>query len=208
MTLTLLSDLRTGDRVKVIKTEPLNSSSMGNPAALVTLVNEHGNTFQRRTQRDGAVGYAIDNSEYRERWHVVELSRGGAIVSLRDAETLPAPSRPVTKAETQRRDREEARDRLRRIFPEGSRVAVVLTHVAPSGMSRRFLVLATVDGEIRDVSRLVVRAGVGQSPRGDKAGVTMTGTGMDMAFALVYELTHALHGAEAEMLRHDTIFGA
>ena len=53
-----------------------------------------------------------------------------------------------------------------------------------------------------------LRAGVGQSPRGGKAGVTMTGTGMDMAFALVYELTHALYGAEAETLRHDTIFGA
>ena len=127
----------------------------------------------------------------------------------RTSATVPAPSRPATKAETQRRDREEARDRLRRIFPEGSRVTVVHVFTSASGMSRRFLVLSTAaDGEILDVSRLVVRAGVGQAPRGGKAGVTMTGTGMDMAFALVYELTYALHGVGVETLRHSTIFGA
>ena len=49
-------------------------------------------------------------------------------------------------------------------------------------------------GEVRDLSHLITRAGIGSRPRGNGSGVTMRGAGMDMGFALVYNLAHALHG--------------
>lgn len=94
-------------------------------------------------------------------------------------------------------NRETAIEELRRILPAGSIVSTVVTHVSSSGMSRNILPLIPdpdFPGEVRNISRLVIHAGIGSKPRGNGSGVTMRGCGMDMGFALVYDLAHAIHG--------------
>lgn len=198
-------ELRTGDLVKVTSTRHAGTSRNGNPTLSVALVTEHGDTFTLRTSTDAGIAYGIGNPEYRDAWHAVELSRAGRIVALR-----PAPeSRPVTppsRAQVAREDRDAAREVLRKIFPRDAAVTVVLVHVSQSRMSRRFLVLANETDGIRDVSHLVLGAGVGTRPRGNAAGVTEPGTGMDMAFSLVYGLAGALYG-DGYALRHNAITG-
>ena len=198
-------ELTTGDLVKVTSATRIGTSANGNPTMSVNLVTEHGDTFTVRTSADADIAYGIGNSEYRDAWHTVELSRAGRLValgSIPESRTVAAPS----KAQAAREERESARALLRKIFPRDAAVTVVLVHVSQSGMSRRFLVLASEGDRIGDVSRLVVRAGVGTRPRGNAAGVTVSGIGMDMAFSLVYGLAGALYG-DGCALRHNTITG-
>ena len=198
-------ELTTGDLVKVTSATRIGTSANGNPTVSVNLVTEHGDTFTLRTSTDADIAYGIGNREYRDAWHAVELSRAGRIVAL-----FPVPeSRPVTppsKAQAAREDRDTARARLREIFPRDAAVTVVLVHVSPSGMSRRFLVLAGEGDRIGDVSHLVLRADVGTRPRNGAPGVVVPGTGMDMAFSLVYELAGALYG-DGYALRRIAITG-
>ena len=198
-------ELTTGDLVKVTSTTRIGTSANGNPTVSVNLVTEHGDTFTLRTSTDAGIAYGIGNREYRDAWHAVGLSRAGRIVAL-----SPVPeSRPVaapSKAQAAREDRDTARARLREIFPRDAAVTVVLVRVSPSGMSRRFLVLASEGDRTGDVSHLVLRAGVGTRPRNGAPGVVVPGTGMDMAFSLVYELAGALYG-DGYALRRDAIMG-
>ena len=199
-------ELATGDLVKVTGATRIGTSANGNPTTSVNLVTERGDTFTLRTPTDAGIAYGIGNREYRDAWHAVELSRAGRLVALRpvpESRPTPAPS----KAQAAREDRDAARARLREIFPRDAAVTVVLVHVSPSGMSRRFLVLASEGGRIGDVSHLVLRDGVGTRPRNGAPGVVVPGTGMDMAFSLVYELAGALYG-DGYALRHNTITGA
>lgn len=95
-------------------------------------------------------------------------------------------------------NRQTAIEELRRILPPGSTVSTVLTHVSSSGMSRNILPMIPdpdFPGEVRDLSRLIIHAGIGSKPRGDYGtGVMMRGMGMDMGFALVYKLASVIHG--------------
>ena len=85
---------------------------------------------------------------------------------------------------------------LRGLFPPGSKVFCTVTRVASSGMSRNIRAFAMIPGtdthgpEPRDVSDAVATVIDARSGNG---GVTMGGCGMDMGFALVYELSHALY---------------
>lgn len=85
---------------------------------------------------------------------------------------------------------------LRELFPPGAKVFCTVTNVARSGMSRSIRVFAIMAGdrehgpEPRDVSDAVA-AVIGA--RSVKGGVLMGGCGMDMGFALTYELSHALY---------------
>lgn len=88
--------------------------------------------------------------------------------------------------------RDEARERLRVLFPPGSEVHCSVTQVARSGMSRQIAVYAIEDGQIRNVSRWVAWATESRLSKSDDA-VIIGGCGMDMCFALVYNLSHALY---------------
>ena len=94
-------------------------------------------------------------------------------------------------------ERAEALVGLRELFKPGDSVHLILESVSRSGMSRSIRVLApyvrTDDGQIDYLhpNHLVsVALGVRRSTR---EGVIMGGCGMDMGFALVYELAHALY---------------
>ena len=86
-------------------------------------------------------------------------------------------------------------DRLKSILADGDHtIYCEVTHVARSGMSRNITPLVAVGpGDIRDISHLVLAAGIGSRPRGHGRGVTMSGCGMDMTFALTYELSMKLY---------------
>lgn len=87
-------------------------------------------------------------------------------------------------------------DRLKGILADGDyQIYFEITHVSQSGMSRNMTPLVAVGpGDIRDISHLVLALGIGSRPRGHGRGVTMGGVGMDMTFALTYELSIKLYG--------------
>ncbi len=93
-------------------------------------------------------------------------------------------------------ERVEALAQLREIFPIGSTVATIVTHVSNSGMARDIVVLAVgEDGVPYDISWQVARAtGSKLTIRRGGYGVRLNGAGMDMAYHLVYGLGVALHG--------------
>jgi hypothetical protein len=79
----------------------------------------------------------------------------------------------------------------------GTKVFTKVTHVARSGMSRSIeAYLAIIDEHgvpgITDISWLIARLGIGTFDR-KNGGVRMGGCGMDMTFALVYNLGRILY---------------
>jgi hypothetical protein len=99
----------------------------------------------------------------------------------------------VTKKAEAAKEREDAKTHLRELFPPGSFVSTVTRHVSRSGMQRTISVLATKDGEIRDVSWAVARALDWRFDR-DRGGVKVNGCGMDMGFHLVHSLSYSIYG--------------
>lgn len=94
-------------------------------------------------------------------------------------------------ASATRTERDEAIEKLHEILKPGDTVHTVVTHVARSGMSRSIRAIVVKDNEPIDISWLVARLGIGRMDR-DNGGVRMTGAGMDMGFALVYDLSYHL----------------
>lgn len=91
-------------------------------------------------------------------------------------------------------EQEEARVTLREVFPPGSTVHTVLRHVSRSGMQRSISCLSGgADGGVQDWSWAVARA-IGMKFDRDRGGVKIGGCGMDMGFAIVYDLSYALYG--------------
>lgn len=92
-------------------------------------------------------------------------------------------------------EQSEAIERLREWIKPGDTVYTILRHVSSSGMSR---VIQLVSFEVRDgkPSPLFIGYNVAKALdyRWDnhKEGIKIGGTGMDMGFALVYELSRAL----------------
>ena len=105
----------------------------------------------------------------------------------------------MTKAEKAERAT-AAKAHLRKLFPKGSTAYTVVTHVARSGMSRRIMVLAptltTRHGKrVRTIFDASYRVADLLSYRvHDSGGLIVGGCGMDMGFAVVYELAQALYG--------------
>lgn len=96
----------------------------------------------------------------------------------------------LTKAQQQ--DQQEAREALLEILKPGATVYTSCSHVARSGMSRTIELCVPVvgdDGEpyIRSISWLACRA-IGGSWDDRRHGIRMGGCGMDMGFAVVYDL--------------------
>ena len=88
-------------------------------------------------------------------------------------------------------DKTEALDTLRDLLTPGTTVYTNADHVSRSGMSRRISAYIVDDGSTRDITWLISRAGIGKLHR--EGGIVMGGCGMDMGFALVYNLGSALY---------------
>lgn len=95
----------------------------------------------------------------------------------------------------QKEDRQSAIESLRAFLKPGDTVTTTVMHVSRSGMSRVIMCQAVgmQDGKpyIRDISWLVSRA-VGYPLDEKNGGVKIGGCGMNMCFALVYELGSVL----------------
>lgn len=93
---------------------------------------------------------------------------------------------------TKQAEREEARTKLRAMLPPGSTVYTILRHVSRSGMLRCVsVVIQEADGP-NDVTWLAARA-LGEKINNRHDGINMSGCGMDMGFALVYNLASVLY---------------
>jgi len=97
----------------------------------------------------------------------------------------------LTKA--QQRERQEDIDRTRDYMPPGTRVFTVLRHRSASNLSR-VIQLVTIADDGRPLYHGWSAADI-LGYRYDRAreGVVISGTGMDMGFALVHELSAALY---------------
>jgi hypothetical protein len=81
-------------------------------------------------------------------------------------------------------------------FQPGRTIYTNTAQVARSGMSRRLRAYIVQGEDIVDVSYLIAR--VLALPLND-TGLLMKGTGMDMGFALVYDLSCKLYGHDDRM---------
>lgn len=86
-----------------------------------------------------------------------------------------------------------AADTLRELFPEGSTVYVVQRHVSQSGMMRRLSVFAIADNDLRNVTHMVSKV-THYNEAARSEGLVVRGCGMDMHFAVVYDLSSVLYG--------------
>lgn len=103
----------------------------------------------------------------------------------------------VTKAE----HTEAALERLREWLKPGDTVHTILRHVSRSGMQRTIqLVKLGNDGDVAYLGYNAHLAGVGSGYDNKREGIKVSGCGMDMGFALVYELSYALFGQGYECL--------
>lgn len=93
--------------------------------------------------------------------------------------------------------RQESLEHLRNLLKPGDTVSTILRHVSRSGMQRRISAVIARDGEVIDITWHAARAmGESVKQRGayvQDAGIVMVGCGMDMGFALVYNLSYALY---------------
>ena len=96
----------------------------------------------------------------------------------------------MTKAQERKQQQETALEVLRAALPIGSTVYTVLRHVSQSGMRREITAHYVADGEVRWIN---VGTALGYR-LGSHNGWVLNGTGMDMGFDLVYNLSRALHG--------------
>lgn len=98
---------------------------------------------------------------------------------------------------TYKRERTEAIEQLREVLKPGDRVYTILRHVSRSGMSRSIslvIVATTSDGCDKspwEISHLAARA-MGDKLDRERGGIKISGAGMDMGFALVYNLGRTL----------------
>lgn len=83
---------------------------------------------------------------------------------------------------------QEAQAEIRRLLKPGDTVFTILRHVSRSGMSRRISLLT---GDLQQLDRLIDRAGWGRVSKNHE-GLVAGGCGMDMGFALVYNLGRAV----------------
>lgn len=87
----------------------------------------------------------------------------------------------------------------------GDTVYTILRHAAKSGMMRRISLVVIKDNKPRQIDHIAAALGVanfktvtrydsrGSGYKDREEGLVMSGCGMDMGFALVYELGRALH---------------
>ena len=82
---------------------------------------------------------------------------------------------------------------INQFVSEGDTVYCILRHVSRSGMSRVIDLVVIRDGEPRNIGRMAADV-LGMRYDRENEGVKIGGAGMDMGFALVYELSQKLYG--------------
>lgn len=104
-------------------------------------------------------------------------------------------------------ERAEAIDLLRELLTDVEEISTLVTSVNSDGTRRTIVpLIAKHDrqgkNKVMNLSHLVIRAGIGDRPRGKAAkGVSLGGTGMDMGFALVYSISQLVRG-DGYAIRH------
>lgn len=105
----------------------------------------------------------------------------------------------MSKVTDKQLDREYAVSKLLEYYlREGATVYTVLRSVSASGMTRNISLLVANEGEINDITYYAAMA-LGDNLKESKGhrAIRVNGTGMDMGFHLVYELSSVLfHGQE------------
>ncbi len=92
------------------------------------------------------------------------------------------------------REQAEARERLLKWIKPGDTIHTILRHCSRSGMQRVISLKKTEeDGNIIDLSYNTALA-CGMRYNRDREGIVIGGCGMDMGFALVYDLSYVLFG--------------
>ena len=84
-----------------------------------------------------------------------------------------------------------ALDRIREIVKAGDTLHTILRHCSRSGMSRAISMVLINGGDSFHLDRLASRA-LGYTRNKKHNGLTIGGCGMDMGFAMVYDLSRAL----------------
>lgn len=96
----------------------------------------------------------------------------------------------ATGTQTSKTQRLEVIERLQEWIHPGDKVYTSVTHVSYSGMTRHIKVTAIKDNEPIHLSYNVARAL--DLRLGNNQTVKVSGCGMDMGFALVYDLSHTM----------------
>lgn len=100
-------------------------------------------------------------------------------------------------------NKSEALETLLELLPVGTRIYTIVRSVSQSGMSRHISALVIKDGELRDITHLLERAGFGKH-RAGKPGLYITGVNMDMCFKLVYDVSRTLYD-DGDAISYETI---
>lgn len=97
----------------------------------------------------------------------------------------------TSQSATKKTERQEAIAKLREWIKPGDVITTVLRHVSRSGMQRSISMMVPLDGEVFALDYYAARASERKIDR-DNGGVKIGGAGMDMGFALVYDLARDL----------------
>lgn len=100
-------------------------------------------------------------------------------------------TKALSKKKQAELERDQAIAKLREYLKPGAKVWTKVTHVARSGMSRSIEAYIPLDGEIFNITWLVVDA-LGYTFDSKNGGVKMGGCGMDMGHSLVYNLSRVV----------------
>ena len=88
-------------------------------------------------------------------------------------------------------DKQSSTEKLLELLKPGDTVYTILRHVSRSGMSRVIDLVIMSDGKPLSISGWAAHVTDNRLDR-DRRGLKTSGAGMDMGFALVYELSYTL----------------
>lgn len=88
-------------------------------------------------------------------------------------------------------EKEKIKQSLLELFEKNNHVYTVLYHVSRTGMSRRIKLYTIVDNKPIDITYRV--AFILDRKFNDDGTITITGTGMDVGFEAVYNLSYKLY---------------
>lgn len=90
-------------------------------------------------------------------------------------------------------DRAEAKGYLKEVIKEGDTIYTLVKKVSPSGMSRQIVVIIRTDTGISNISWWVASA-LGYRICKDRDSFSVSGCGMDMGYAVAYDIGAELFG--------------
>ena len=90
-------------------------------------------------------------------------------------------------------EQQEAIAKLQELCPAGTTVYTVLRYTTSSGMGRVISAFIIKDGKPYELDYLIERSEIGFKRNQKHGGLMVRGTGMDMGFHVVYELSRSIH---------------